>query len=1139
MIDVRHMCYAADQRRTAGRYQVSTTTQTEVFLGEPIAHDSERVFLARLRADLSRRSCGARIYANFITRNSQRQVDFLVATEHRLVHAELKTVDQKLPLIGGINGPWAQELPGGKRRSFERNFYRQAHETTFAISDDMHELARLGEAPRVSGKYYSQFHTVVCVNPDIPVGSHLERYRHVDVVGYQQLLDLLTTNGPKPAWTGEHWEAFARHLQLVPDEPDSAEKAARRATIAALDDYRRRFTAAHERDLHEYVPVPARTPEQEVPDPVPVLTEVMMGQRVATFIGPSGAGKSHATRHAAIAVAASGGIPVWVRCSEYQRGRFSHVLSRAIAPFTTESCLPLLRQAASTGSPAVIIFDGFNECAPDDRAELLEQLDALRLRMPVAVAVTSTMSIALPNPDLDLKAVMPDDATRAALMASHGRADGVASAEAFHTPMELALAARCGQQLRPGATATELFGAYIGHVCPTEITRAGLRRLAVEMDRQLRGSLAIAEIRVLLYRDAGSSTPDAEIDAVLNSPLLTLTQGRSSFTHELFARFLTAEQLVLDAANAAALADALRDPRHADLLVHAVALEHDPGRRRDLLLALAEPSLLGEAVRGKYGSETAAAIHAEVVAALAHATAATADAQLIREGSGPDHMFDGHWKVRTPRTRSQQALLRVAGASLADGRFLDEAGRLLDATDRRCAEQMRQLRDSGHRAAISAVVRATYAGFYYTDERELQKLPASVVVNACDHSRIMRQGLVLKPSPAHAMWDSPTLTPPRWGRLTATLLLLNPDDPDDHKLLPEAFTAAWTANGYHLRLTALDTARENARSADNTTRERMRAALEDCDTQHIFLNGLLFETLAVYGGIDPLNTEESIRAEIDKILAAPNDPNAWGAARRVVGMVFEDQNLHGPYDEVLAGLDPADYFRLHVMAARSEDFPFHRDWMMNAIVKGLDYVDDDAQAVLRKAVLSMDWDSPFREETVSAHLIALSGWAEIADTLPPAANTDGNTAQRAWRIIDELLFALLRGTDPASGKLSALWAELLDMYAPAAVDVLAHLRSVRAWAYNSAEPSMYERLLTAWPDQIRKLIEWAVRHPDQLLATFSNGPAHDRLPSLVEDLAIIGTDDTATLLQSYVSEAEIGKAAVTAIRAIKRRVHRS
>jgi hypothetical protein len=1117
---------------------VSTTAHIEVFLGEPIAHDTEQAFLARLRADLSRRGCRVRIYANFITRSLQRQVDFLVVTDHRAVHTELKTLDQGLPLIGGINGPWAQELPGGKRRSFERNFCRQALDATFAVSDDMHQLARLGEVPRVSGKYYSHFDTVVCVAPDIPTGSRLDPHRHVDVVGYRQLLDRLTTDGPKPAWTDEHWDAFARYLQLVPEEPDSPGQAARRAAAAVLDDYRRRFAAAHRRDLHEYVPLPARTAKQVMPDPLPVLTAAMTEQRVVTFTGPSGAGKSHTARHAAVAVTANGGIPVWVRCAEYQRGRFSHALSRAVAPFTTEAWLPLLRQAASSGSPVAVILDGFNECVPADQAELLEQLDALRLQVPAAAVVTSTTQAPLPRTDLDLKAVIPDAATRAVLLASHGRADGVAGAEAFQTPLELALAANCGQQLRPGATATELFDAYIGHVCPTETTRAGLRRLASEMDRQLRGSLTIAEIRMLLYRHAGSSTPEAETDAVLSSPLLTLTQGRAGFTHELFGRFLTAEQLVLDTGDTAAVADALRDPRHADLLVHAVALVHGLSRR-DLLLAVADPGLLSEAVRGKYGNETASAIRAEVAAALAEATAATSDAQLVRQDGGPDDMYEGQWKTATPRTSSQQALLQVAGTCLAEGRFLDETSRLLDATDRRCAAQMRQLRDDGHRTAISTVVRATYSGFYYTDERELQKLPASVVINACEHSRIWRQRPGPQPSPARTMWDSPALTPPRWGRLTAALLLLNSDDPEDTRMLPDMFTAAWAANGYHLRLTALQTAWEHARSADTATRERMRAALDDCDTSNIFMNSSLFEALAAYGGIDPVNTEESIRAEIDTILTAPRDPDAQAAARRVVGMVFEDQALHGPYAEVLFALEPADYLRLHVMAALSEEFPFDRDWMMNAIVERIEFIDDDAKTALRNAILNMDWDSPSRQETVGAHLIALRGWAAIAEDLPPAAETDGNITRRAWRIIDELLFALLQGSDPAGSKLSALWAELLDLCAPAAADVLAHLKAARMREHNPDEPGMYERLLAACPDQVRQLIEWAIRNPDRLVATFTNGPAQDHLGDLVEDLAVIGTDDTATLLQSYVSDTEIGSAAVTAIRAIKRRIPRS
>jgi len=1115
---------------------MSATTSVEVFLGNTIDEPAERRFLERLRADLERRGVRARIHANFVAGRTQRQIDFLIRTDYRLVHAELKTVDQSLPLVASINGPWAQQLPDGKLRLHDRNYYRQAHEATFAISDAMHELANRGDVPHFPGKYYSLIETVVCLSPDIPAGSRLDPYKYVNVVGYQQLLSLLTTAGPNPGWTAEHWDALARHLQLIPEQPDSPQEKSRHATIATLDDYRRRFVTMRRLDLHAYIPIPASAQGEMLPDPVSVLAEAMAAERVVTFIGPSGAGKSHTTLYAALTVAEAGGIPVWVRCGEYHRGWFSHALSRAVAPYTTESCLPLFRRAESVGNPVVVILDGLNECAPEDRSELLEQLGALRLRAPVAAVVTSTVPVELPAPDLALSALLPDDDTRVALLSSYGSSGDLAGAEAFQTPMELALAAQCGAQLRPGATTAELFDAYIGHLCPSETTRAALRRLAVEMDRQMRGALTTLEARGLLHRAAGTGMPAEGVDAALKCPLLSFTQGRAAFTHELFARFLTAEQLVLESGDIAGLVHTLQDPWHTDLQAHAVALEQDHIRRRDLLLGLADPGLLVAALRGSFGSETAATIRAQVVAVLTDAITATMEARFSREAGDPDASFDGHWDVPTSRTRTQQSLLHTAGLALADGFFLDETCQLLNVTDRRCAAEIRKLRDDGHSVPITAVVRATYAGFTYTDEREFRQLPASVVVTACQHSRFFRQRPTLKPSPAHAIWTGGTNAPACWGRLMTTLFLLNHDDPGDLALLPDLLTAAWKANGYHLRLTALTTVREAARAVDDTTRERTRAALEECDTKSIFLNSSLFEALAAYGGIEPQNTEEGIRAQIAAILAEPDNPDAWAMAQGLAGMVFEDQNLHGLYGEVLGNLDPAEHHKLHVMAARNDSMPSHRDWIMNAIIERLEYADDDTRTVLRDAALALDWGNPFREEAVGAHIIALRGWAQLAEELPPPG-TDTTIARRAWRLVDELLFALLKQTSPTAEQLVGVWRQLLDECAPAAVDVLVHLKSVaRIWEFNGNEPSMYQRLLAAWPEQMRQLAEWAVRNPGRLIATFDNGPTHHPVRKLVEDLATTGTEETLTLLQSYVDDAEIGAAAVTSIRGIKKRL---
>lgn len=1106
----------------------------EVFFGDRIDDHNERRFLQRLRVDLERRGCPARIYANFITRSYQRQVDFLVSTAHRLVHVELKTVDPRLPLVSDVNGVWEQQLPDGRRRPLERNFYRQAQQTTQAISDDMHDLAVRGEVPRSTGKFYTSIHTVICTYPDIPSGSHLARHRYVDIAGYGQLLELLCNDGPRPAWSDEHWSAFARYLQLVGELSDSAEEVEHRASVTALQDYCRRFVAARRQNMPVLVPLPARSGQAAVPNPLEFLMEAVAAQRTVVFVGPSGAGKSHAARHAAVAVAEAGGVPLWVRCGEYQHGRFSHALSRAVAPFTTEACMSLLRRVADTGSAAVVILDGLNECAPADRGELIEGLNALRLRWPMATIITSTEPVERPDAEVTvLHALLPDDNARSALLSAYGRPDGLVGAEAFRTPMELAMAVECGESLPSGATSTALFDAYISRLCPAEQTRAGLRRLACEMGQKMRGSLALMEARVTLHRGAGASGQDAVIDAVLGSPLLSPTQGHVAFRHETLGRFLTAEHLLLDSADGRALAESLRDPRNLDLHDHVVALEPDPHRKRDLLLEMADVDLLCAAVRGDYGTATALAISTEISAAFTEACAVVGEGRLVREDGMPDDDWSSYWTADSPRSIRQQALLGAAGACFADGYFLGEAGILLDRTDSRCAEEMRRLRAEGCRTAVSVVVQATYGRLQYSDERERCRLAVSVVVNGCERAWTRRRRLAGQ-SPTRILWALPGQR--WWGRLTTALLLIDSEDPADLTLLPDLFSAAWKAGGYYTRVAALTAAEESEYRADEDTRQRMRAALSECDGDNILLNGLLFETLAAYDALEPLNTEESIRAEIAVILAAPADPQAWQAAQGMIGMHFEDQRLHGPYSEVISALGDAESLRLHVMAARSSTFPHNRDWIMAEIVGRLDHADDDTRQVLRDAVLFLDWSHPFRQEVVCAHLIALHGWARLADRLPAAPPTDAQSPKRAWRIVDELLFAAIVGSNPNTAELTALWTELRGPLAAAAADVLAHLQSVSTWRRELLQPSPYEQLLTIWPDQCRQLLEWCVQSPDRITATFDNRPAHNGRQHLVGALAHIGTRSTAELLKPHITDPDIGAAVVATIRAIERRI---
>ncbi len=1118
------------------------TQLVEVFLGDEIDDVHERRFLNRLRTDLEQRAVRAHIYANFVAGRDQRQVDFLIRTAHRLVHAELKTVEQSVPLVAEVNGPWHQELPGQELRSLGRSYHRQAHQTTYAISDDMHELAIQGEVPAAKGKYYSHIDTVVCLVPDVPPHSRLTRYKHVDVVGYQALLDRLQTPGRPPEWTDQHWDAFQRKLGLYKPPTDSPGEADRRLSLEVLADYRRRFSDSHRAGLHHIVPIRARVEGEgdsgvglDEADPAVILAEAVAAQRVAVFTGPSGGGKSHLSHHVALATAGRGGLPVWVRCAEYQPGKFSVALARAVAPFTAEEPLTLLQRAAATGSPAVVILDGLNECPPQARVELLEQLNALRLRIPAAAIITSTESVILADAGgvVRLTAQLPQAEERSALLASYGAVD-LPGAEAFRTPLELSLAALCAEDLPSDADRGDVFDAYIQRRCPSETTRAALRHLASEMDDQLRRSLTVAEARGVLQRSDRFS-PDT-VDDVLRSALLARSYGRVTFVHELFGRFLAAEQLVLESADNDALALALRDPRRGDLMEFVLGVEHDLDRRHGLLLSLADARLLRAAVMGQFGGITTDRVRADVAAALAEAQLDTANAVMTPELAHPESdLGDAYpvaWRVRRPRTPTQQALLHTAGACLADGLFIPETAALLRATDEKCAEAMRQLREKGHRAAITATVQAAYAALTYGPDREATRLPASVILTTCHHERINRYSRPSSRATAVSM-QAATGSTPRWGGLYATLLLVNPDSPADLALLPELLRTAWSAGGYHLRLEALTKVHDFARVVDDTTRSQLRDVLDGCDTGgDIMLNSALIEALAAYDLIEPINTADDIRRQITAVLREPENPVAWDTAQGIVGRLFEDESVVGPYSEVIQELDDACALQLYVMAARSEQASFSHDWTMREIAERVDSSDRQALEVLRRAASTLNWEHFMAQEAVSVHLEGLRGLARCGDELPPPTATGGDLAHRTWRVVDELIFPLLRDEAPDPEQSSRHWGELLDLCAPAAVDVLVHLRQHQTYEFGSA-PTIYSRLVDTYRDEVRQLFEWGLVNRERLVTTLRAGSRDGLAAHVVAELGALGNANTAALLRDYVPDPVLGRLAVEAIGAIE------
>jgi hypothetical protein len=1107
-----------------------------IFLGNVIEDGNENHVLKRLCRDLAARGVAARVFANFHTlRRMQRQIDLLVVTDERLTLIELKCLVQAGRLVGGVNGRWAQVFDDGALRELDVNPYDQAASAAYAVSDEMRYLADRGEVPPApTRKFFKQIDTVVCIYPTIPPGSQLDRADHVTVVGYEQLLArLVEPGGPTPPeWANTDWDTFARHLGVFrPDGGDEDPQQVHDRQI--LEDYRRSFIRSHESDLHELV-----TPSAMVDgDRAEVLNLAahLRHTHLVVLLGRSGSGKTHTARHAVLQRAREGHLVVWARCGESSASRLSTMLSRAAAPHSTENPLALIDTADAHGRDAVLVLDGLNECSPVKRMALLDDLASLRRRHRLAVIISSTDPVPLvgDSPTTDIKLLNPGTQQRAALLASYGAAGRPESyAAAFTTPFELSMAAACARDLAANATRAELFRAFTRTQCPSVRARAVLREVARLLDEHLRASLPIDEVLDHLERDPEARFDATAIDTAIGSPLLVVDRGRVWFNHELLGRFLAAAELVHRPVTGAELAVLLADPRHQDLVEFAVDLDTVPAHRYDLLTHLDRPDLLRGGLHGAYGDEIQHRLQADTRAAFAEAAAVTARAHL--EVDGPDSVV-GRWHLPVTLPQSATQLLVAATECFDGGLFVNDITTLLEVTDQAGASIIEDLRAAGCTAPISMFVASAYSG---TRSMSSGLLPAQLVMDVLGYHKIRRYSREDGRALAADLWNA---RPGRgWGLLFAAVHVIDPMQAEDRAIILELLDAAWRAGGYHLRLATLNAIHgmpHPLAEHDPALYEAVRRFLDDLPSpQSLGLSSTLFECLAAFDLIEPTRSIADVTDEIEELLAAPPAHDMDERAYTVWSNQFEAEALVGPVCDAVTSLAPAVRVRLLTMAVRGR--PAY-GWFGASLIRALsDEADpDDGEAIdaLTGPATTLDLSSPFVQEAIGFHVAAVVVLARFTEQLPPA---DTGALPRVWRLVDELLHdgARRQLSLPPSGdddRTASRWAELYNDHAGSAVNVLyslVHAHSVES----STHHNPYVILAASAPIEVRQLLEWGLRHPEQIPdAALSMGDPHGRLRFVIRELGQLGDDDTAALLEPWAADPDVGKSAVEEIRRLR------
>ena len=939
---------------------------------------------------------------------------------------------------------------------------------------------------------------------------------------------------------GEVWEALAgpdlsqapsaAHSLVSAGEPGTRERE-RAAARELASGYRQGFDEFYRHGLHELVRLPL------LRDGVPLdpagLAGVIREARHVQLTGVPGCGKSHLVRHTLLDLD-DAMLPVLVEGGMYD-GQLTALIDRSTGRFTTSSGQELLGAAAITGQAVVLVIDGYNECPVPLQSRLAGDLMALSLGTGIRTLITAHTVIDLPErlTGVKLEAGTLTDDDRRAVLCSYGAEDLAPLCEPFATAFELSVAAECGRELGTPLTRGALFAAFVRKRLNTAqspaLVRSVLRQLALTMDERLLTWLPIDDALQISDNYLTRQCESAGVtDQVLECSIIRTDQGKLSFTHELLGRFLALEGLRQAHPEPADLARQLKLPRHEDLPAMAVDLETEPGRAGELLAALADWMLYFLALSGGSGRPARQAAQAAAHEILEAVTSGMPEAVFT---------FHDHTELTVTGGRrladADQNLLAAIGALVTEGQYLAEATAVLDATDAACqrSADLQEARE-GQRPSAWAVAAAVHPG-YISDARA--QIAAAIVLRSASwaewDSRLRQLG---RPSHATARQMARVLegaTAANWGRLLLLAGHLKAEDGlDAAAMAVPVLRLCWDSGAYHVRLDGLHMIESFAAAVEgHPLREEIITLLEGFDTNDFMLNTSLAETLHAYRLIEADGNAEAVREQIAQLLSNPSSADSRALAYGVVASQFEDI-IAAPYIEAIGSLPPGQRTALYTLASLGS--PTYGAWNDVLLFDLVGSGDRTALPAFQRWATHLDSDNPAVREVATCYVLAIQGCAQFM-TEPPglAGSQDGDRA--AWGCYGAIIFWMNKaGLTTAESRDKALpyWQQLNSTLLPAAADPLIRLRTA-ILTHPGRRIPVIQPVLTAFPDEIRSILEWSLQHHTALTSIFT-GFHDDRLSHIVSMLAGVGNATTADLLRAYIDDLHLGSSVITTIKAL-------
>ncbi len=1118
-----------------------------LLIGSPLSGQEAR-FLRTLCADLE--PTGALILANFHA--GSRQIDFVVVTESMAAVIELKHLPE--PIFGQQNGRWLIEDRSGKRVPYPGpNPWQQTLEQKYALSDEMrqYEGRRGGYSSR---RFFAEFDAYVCIAPQLHPRSDVFRGDNkVAVRSYADVIEALQSGAKAASWSRADWLQFAaEHLSLTPSTLDEATDPKALAAADVVRAYESRIECVLGFQLPPLLPA---TDERSVGQ---TLIDSILGNDNHLLVGPSGSAKTFHLHHAAVAAARHGiEIPIFVEPRMYRGGDFWSLVRRGVAPMHSGDARTFLDAVRLCGLRPLLLVDALNECPVEHVSELLRGVQTFALHFDARVVLTSQAELDLPD-DLTprithLTTPVAEDKRliycHHASIASSSDADYFC--EAFTNAYELTVAGRCHTTGAPAVSRTELFDRYVQARLPENyhVGTALLRAVATEMAQTVSSAWEQTEYERFSERflaEHGGTL--VTLDCLRRCGLIRLNDGFFSFEHELLADYFNATAIHRRHDRSSALASELRKPRNQRLVELVLPRLTDDDTIGEVLSVVVDRLLLSRVLDGRCGPRPRAVLLAHIDALFKRSaeelTKITCKCYVVDLDGGRRRLgavaMEGHggWNVYGVRLCELVAHhLDIPSIAL---RFLE----LLDVTEwalRRAADDA-AARDNLKPSRIWEETLRMYGGITRSSGPELACTVMLAELRNASMGQMYSQGLPIR----SALLERATAPSESHFALLALLQERRTVGDEDLETISDLVERGWRSAIYILRVDALEFVRWLRHDFSTDAIARICNLLRGFQTDNIFVNTALLETLARYGGLEAPVTTESALAEMRATIA----PDAWGNPAladlaRVCGVepgevlaghaygclsrIFEDI-FQGAYCEAYYALSREEKSAILSLAATSSDCGFHSSWVLCEL---LEHGGPEALPVYQQYASTIDGQSSFAQETSAAFLLALEGCARFMDTPPPYLGDD-TPPHRAWKIIGEIVFWTHRQSSIARG----LWSQFEGPARLAAADVLHNVISCR---WQLGERAHLLDLVSVYPAEIRSIVEDCLRGRERLPTVFAYGGS--RAPAvilnLISILGRIGDERSTRLLHTLIDDEQFGAAVVGALESIRKPISQS